>query len=163
MTWSTCRRAGLRLALVSAAIAACARADGATFWQNGQTYELAMHVATRSPSLQAKRDSGTLKDTVFASLEVDSVAGDSIFGSYSADWRVLGVWLGAMPPSPQRFAGRVSGSEFGFNLAPHVVDAGAGFHGLVRGSEAHGSWGVDGGAVSGEFQLTRNRSSSANR
>lgn len=163
MSRSRCRRAGLKLAVVSAAIAACARADRAAFWQNDQTYELTMRVATRSPSLQAKRDSGTVRDTVLASLHVDSVAGDSIFGSYSADWRMLGLWIGAMPPRPQRFAGRISGSEFGFSLAPHVMDAGAGFRGSVQGNEAHGSWGVDGGAVSGEFRLTRKPSSPAAR
>lgn len=157
MMWSTRRRAFIRLIAMSAAVVGCARAGAGSFWQKGRVYDLTMRVTARSATLQAKRDSGKLKDTVIASLHVDSVVGDSVFGTYSADWRLLGTWIGAVPSSPQEFAGRVRGSTFEMRLGSNVTDAGAGFQGSHDGSQAHGTWGVDGGWASGEFQVTAKR------
>jgi hypothetical protein len=137
------------------AIASCSVSSTERFWQRGDVYDLTMRVTQRSPSLQAARDSGRLRDMIQVSLRVDSIAADSVFGSYQADWQPLGMWIGNTPPTPQRFAGRLTANELSITLSPAVIDASARLHGTLVDGSGHGTWEVDGAAAEGDFDLRR--------
>lgn len=136
------------------AVGACQQSAEQEFWRAGAVYTVTLVVKQRSPSLQQHADADrSLQDTVSARLKVDRIASDSIFGSYEADWRALGVWIGPPPPSPQTFAAKARDRDFSLRLSPDAVDAGAELQGRVQSGEATGQWGTDGAKVRGDFRL----------
>jgi hypothetical protein len=152
MTMLRPMRLGAALAILT--VPGCAKQDNA-FWQAGARYDVTLVVAERSASLQAKRDSLRLRDTIPITLEVDSLARDSVFGSYHADWTALGTWVGAASPSPQRFAGRSLGPRLTVVLSPNAIDAAATMTGKIDGGQATGTWVVESAAVRGTFNIGR--------
>jgi len=125
------------------------------FWQAGRHYTIRMRVTNRAPLIpELERAWAPLSDTTSVALRLDSLARDSLYGTYEAYFRHFGVMVGAIGDAPQRFAGHLVGDSLEIELTPNATDAGLHLRGRRRvdGGFA-GKWYLDQGSTSGTFAL----------
>lgn len=149
---------GWMLALGGATLlSGCQRSQTQAFWVAPGDYDLQLVVTERgslTPELQ--RAVGRVTDTSTVRVHVDSMARDSVFGSYTpGNVHALGVMVGRATPGPQLFAGIVGDGRLSLTLSPDARDAGLVLEGTSAGDAGEGSWRIESGATKGRFRISR--------
>lgn len=145
---------GFGVLLVAGALAACRSSDQHDFWAAPAEYILTLRVTNRaSLTPELERAFAPLVDTTTVLLKIDSVAEDSLHGSYVADFRHFGVAVGAVGPEPQLVAGEFKGDSLALVLTPNATDAGMILRGVFKGASVSGRWMPAGQEASGTFVL----------
>lgn len=136
------------------AMADCRGAERRDFWQAGREYVLEMRVVNR-PALTAELQQyfAPLSDTSRVVLRLDSLIRDSVYGTYDANFRHLGVIIGAVGPAAQQFAGRASDDSIDIQLSPNAADAGLWVRGQWHGHSLTGRWATERGSTKGTFVI----------
>jgi hypothetical protein len=107
------------------------------------------HLAVTSTGSQPSQ----LRDSTAVVLSVDSVRRDSVFGTYTANFRQIGVLAGRAGPGPQIFVGRQAESRISLRLTPDATDAGVLLEGVSSNGVLAGTWRTIGHQAAGEFRL----------
>jgi hypothetical protein len=138
-------------------LSGCQRSQTQELWVAPGEYDLQLVVTERgsmTPELQQAAVRTTDASTV--RIHVDSMARDSVFGSYTpGDLHALGVMVGRATPGPQLFAGNVGKGRLSLTLSPDARDAGLILEGTSAREAGEGSWRVESGATKGRFQISR--------
>lgn len=131
----------------------CRHSDEAIRWEVGHRYALRLYITKRaSLTLRSLNTFIPLRDTISVSLQLDSVAHDSLYGIYLGNFDHSGIRVG--DGRTQVFAGVAVGDTLRLQLAPNVGDAGLVLSGTQRNNEISGTWYSEAaGRARGRFQL----------
>ena len=127
----------------------CSPKGQGAFWTGPGSYEVSLMGSGEQPL----RDTTGKADTLVVLVHVDSIARDSLFGSYESDFRRVGLMVGRASPGPQYVVGRISGGASSLELTPDATDAGLLLEGKVAGRAMHGTWHTEAHGRSGLFTL----------
>ncbi len=111
-------------------------------WEAGDIQEVRLNVTRRSPVPLGFGQPTPPTDSVTVRLRVDSVVGDSLFGTYEANFGRAGMKVGRLTPGPQVFAGLQTDSTLKIELTPDsdATDAGLRMSGVWKEGSLVGSW-----------------------
>jgi hypothetical protein len=142
---------GVSLAILNAH---CAPSEEQSLWTPGGRYELSLVVTERihTRPIQSPQ-SPQISDTSNVLLQLDSVRGDSLFGTYRADFRRFAIRVGRVTPGPQLFVGRMRFDSVWLELTPEATDAGLLIAGSLARDGATGVWATETSSASGQFYL----------
>lgn len=140
-------------AIAIAATLGCSTQQSGAFWEAGQQYEVRLAGSFRDGG--GLRDTSGAADTPRVRVMVDSIRGDSLFGTYEGDFRRFRILVGRASPGPQYVAGRVGNDSFALELTPDATDAGLLLAGTVNGGAASGEWHTEAHSNAGAFTVVR--------
>ena len=140
-------------AVASVATLGCSTQQSGAFWEAGQQYEVRLAGSPKDGGVL--RDSAGASDTLRVRVAVDSIRGDSLFGTYEGDFRRFRLMVGRASPGPQYVAGRVGDGSFALELTPDATDAGLLLAGIVSGGSASGEWHTEAHSNAGAFTVVR--------
>jgi hypothetical protein len=142
-------------ALLIALITVTCRAPANVFWISGSTYEVALVTTER---YSKGPFTGPLRNHAQLRLRVDSIRGDSIYGTYEADFRGFGIVVGSAPTGSQPFSGELRADSVHLELSPneYATDAGLVMTGGRTEAGIEGVWMTEAvPRVNGTFRLNR--------
>ncbi len=125
----------------SAVSLSCKHTDTQPFWRPHSTYQVTLQVTQKAmltPELRAAI--GEPKDSVAGQLTVDSILGDSLFGTYALPLGDLGLLVVTVKPGARPFAGRIARDTFELELNADVRDASVWLRGTIGAEGAGGTW-----------------------
>jgi hypothetical protein len=131
---------------------ACSPSDQQPFGRAPGIYEV--RLTGESASRPLLNTAGQI-DTVVVLVHVDSIAHDSIFGTYEAEFHRVGLMVGRASPGPQYVAGVIKGDSMHFELTPDATDAGLLLEGSSDGRGVRGTWHTEAHARGGVFTLNK--------
>lgn len=138
-------------------LSGCQRSQTQALWVAPGDYDLQLVVTERgrlTPELQ--QAVGRMTDTSIVRVHVDSIARDSVFGSYTpGNLHALGVMVGRATPGPQLIAGTIGAGQLSLTLSPDARDAGLVLEGTSDGDAGEGNWRVESGTTKGRFHISR--------
>lgn len=145
-------------------IASCKRAsDGQPIQRPLQVGQYELRLDTLSTHVQGPQQAVTqARQSSGLRVRIDSIRGDSAFGSFSGNLGDYGLFIGAMPgiPTNHRDFNVVvvsAGQRIDMLLGPPLPDATVDLAGHWVGDTVQGVWTAPGGGqVRGRFQLFRN-------
>ena len=143
---------GFCLAAISIVLCACGGLPGSSsFWRTGRDYRLTIVVESREAVPVGFR--GTDSTDIF--LHVDSIAGDSAYGTFTTELWQIGLRVGRIGAEQQRFHAITHADSVSLTLVPDARDAGLHMRGANSAAgAAAGHWHTE--AVprsSGRFSL----------
>lgn len=141
-------------AIVGVIALGCSTQQSGTFWEAGKQYEVRLAGATQDGG--TLRDTSGTADTLRVRVSVDSIRGDSLFGTYEGDFRRFRLMVGRASPGPQYVAGRVTDGSFALELTPDATDAGLLLAGTVSAGSVGGEWHTEARSNSGAFTVVKN-------
>lgn len=141
-------------------IVACRAPGQARDGQARATMFLDLHVKVRPVQPTA---GVAVEDSATVLLTVDSIAGDTLFGTYSPRLDRLGLRVGRVTPGPQVFVAKLTNDSIWFELTPDAADAGLEGHGVMADSGYTGVWITDATHARGMFRLTRTGTAAGQR
>jgi hypothetical protein len=149
----------IRGRLIVAAVclaAACQTSLKKDFWLAPGDYDVQLVVKKRGALTPELRQAlSRLSDTALVHMRLDSVARDSIFGTYTGEIHTLGIMAGRVTPGPQAVAGSIRNGRFSLELSPDATDAGVILDGEVADGQAIGTWHTETGPTNGSFVVRR--------
>ncbi len=122
-----------------------------SFWKPGLNY----HVTLSGSGVLDKNKLGTDSE-ITAVVHLDSVARDSLYGSYQATRGDIGRLLVQSTSEPGEFVGRVRGDSVDLEFEPRVRDGSLRLSGTLQAALVNGRW-VRGSHLreSGRFRIER--------
>jgi hypothetical protein len=124
------------------ALVACEGAPGGDAWIPSGPYRAVLHVERRGPVLPEVRAAlGHGQDSIVVPLTIDSVRGDSAFGSWDADFSVLGTYgANALTQPPYPLVAERRGNAVVLRLWPAHTDQDVWLSGKWRDGGLYGTW-----------------------
>ena len=97
-------------------VGACHSSSRKDFWLARRDYDIELVVKTPGGITPEMRQTlGSLSDTALVQMRLDSVARDSIFGTYKGEIHTLGILAGRVTPGSQTFVGSIRSERFYWN------------------------------------------------
>jgi hypothetical protein len=124
------------------AVVACKGEPGRAVWMSPGPYRAVLHVEHRGPVLPEVRATlGRGRDSMVVPMTIDSVRGDSAFGSWNADFRVLGTYgTNTMTRPPYPLAAERQGNTVVMRMWPAHTDQDVWLSGSWRSDVLYGTW-----------------------